>query len=121
LASLNILDCTNRGRDERQEILEGVACTTEHDDSKLALGEVLLELKISISGDEDGKARRFGRVEQRPVLEARPGLLLDGSNLVPCQNGRELSRELLIEQDAHARLPLHGLLRELQRPALSTP
>ena len=83
LAGLNHLDCANRGRDERYEIFKGVACAAEDNYSKLPFGEILLELKISISSDEDGEAGRFGSIEQLPVREPRPGLLLDGSNFVP--------------------------------------
>ena len=64
LARLNDLDCGDRGRDERHEILKGIACTAEDDDSKLPFGEILLELKISISRDKDGEAGGLGCVEQ---------------------------------------------------------
>jgi len=60
---LNNVDCANRGWDERHEILKGVASAAEHDYSKLAFGEVLLELKTSISCNEDGEAGCFGFVE----------------------------------------------------------
>ena len=117
MASLNNFDCINRSRNERHEILKGVACAAEHDDAKLALDKVLLELKISISGHEDGEAVGFGCIEQLAVLQPGPDLLLNGSDLVPSQKRSELPRELLIEQNAHARLPLHGLLPALLRPA----
>jgi hypothetical protein len=59
---LNYLDCANRGRYEPHEILKGVAGTAKNDDSKLTLGEVLLELKISIARDEHGEAGGLGCV-----------------------------------------------------------
>jgi hypothetical protein len=110
LASLNDLDCLNRSRDKRDEILEGIARSAEHNDSDSSFGNILLELKVTISRHEDGETGGFGCVKQLSVLQPDPQLLLDGSNVVPCQKRRELPRQLLIEQNAHERLPLHGLL-----------
>jgi hypothetical protein len=121
LARVNNFDCADHGRDERNEILKGVAGAAEHDDSDLPFGKILLELKISISCHEDSEADSFGCIEQLAILQPSPRLLVDGSDLVPSQKRRKLPRELLIEQNAHARLPLHGPLPRQPQPALSTP
>ena len=68
LARLNNFDCVNRSRDERHEILQGIACATEHDDSQFPFGEILLELKISIPRHEDGEADGFSGIEKLSVL-----------------------------------------------------
>ena len=68
LASSNCLDCANRTRDERQEILKSVACTAQNDDAELPFGNVLLELKIPISCDENAEAGGFCCIEQGTVL-----------------------------------------------------
>jgi len=68
LARLNNFDCVNRSRDERHEILQGIACATEHDDSQFPFGEILLELKISIPRHEDGEAGGFSCIEKLSVL-----------------------------------------------------
>jgi hypothetical protein len=73
LARLNDLDGGDCGRDERHEILKGIACTAEDDYPKLPLCEVLLELKISVSRDKDGQAGGLCYVEQCPILEPSPG------------------------------------------------
>ena len=120
LARLNDLDGGDRGRDERHEILKGIACTAEDNYTKLPLCEVLLELKISVSRDKDSEAGGLSYVEQCPILEPSPELLVDGSNFVPNQKRRELPRQLLIEQNAHAPLPRHGLFPKPRPPAPST-
>ncbi len=88
MAKLNNFDCADRGRGERDEILKGVTCAAEHDDSELPFGKILLELKISISCHEDSKAGSFGCIEQLSVRQPSPRLLLDGSDLVPSQKRR---------------------------------
>ena len=120
LARLNNFDRVDRSRDEGHEVLDGVAEGAEHDDSELSCGEILLELNVPISRHEDRKTRGFGGIEQLTVLQSSPRLLLYCSNVVPGQERRQLPRELLIEQNVHARLLLHGLLPAQRQPALST-
>jgi hypothetical protein len=39
-------------------------------------------LKVLISGHKNGEARRLCCGQQRAILQAGPGLLLDGSNVM---------------------------------------
>jgi len=101
LGWLNGADRANRGWHERHEIFKGIANGAEYDNSEFSLAEILLKLEVAVSRQQHGEAGRFGGVEQLPVLEPSPGLLLDGPNVVPEQEWSELPGELLVKQDAH--------------------
>ena len=55
-----------------------------------------------------------GVLEDGTILWTGPRFLLNRSNHVADQEGRELPRQLLIEQNAHARSPPHERLRDPQ-------
>ncbi|HET9362445.1 MAG TPA: hypothetical protein VFO58_21985 [Vicinamibacterales bacterium] len=69
---MNDLDCTHRGLDERREILDGVARAAEDHDSKLPIGKILLELKISIPGHEDSETGGFSCFQELSILQPGP-------------------------------------------------
>ena len=85
LARSNNLDCADRRLDQCHEILKGVAHAAEDHYSQLASDEILLKLRISISRKEDVETSGFSRIEQLPILESSPRLLMDSSNLVAGQ------------------------------------
>ena len=94
-------------RNKRQQVLESVAGAAEHDDPELSFAEILLELKVPISRDENSETGGLGCVEQLSVLQPGPGLLLAVRMSCPLRRGANC-RGMLIEQNAHARLPLMG-------------
>ncbi len=75
-----------------------------------------MKLEVLVPGHQNGEVCGFGRLQQGAILQAGPRFLLNGSNSVASQEGRELPRQLLIEQNAHEPSPLHGPLPELPQP-----
>lgn len=122
LAWLNDADCANRGWHEGRKVFKRIADGAEYDDDdELSLAEILLKREVAISSQQHGEAGRFSGIEQLPVLEPSPGLLLDRPNVMPNQEGSELPGQLLVKQDAHVRSRPHGRLPARQRPARETP
>ena len=77
--------------------------------------------EVLVSRDEYGEARRLGPDEQRAVLQPSPRLLLNRSNNVSNEVLGELSRQLLIEENEHARSPLHQQPPERPPPVPAIP
>jgi len=90
-----------RVRHQRREILDGIACGNQDDDSEINASKVLLILKIVIGSHERREPRLGGLPKQCAILCARPTLLLNGPDLVTYEIGRQLARQLLIDQNAH--------------------
>ena len=93
---LSRLDALDRGQylgDQRKEIL---------------VGQILLVLKIPVSGDEDREPGSPCLCEQCAVLEPGLGLLLHRPDLVARKVPRELPWQLLIEENAHERSQPRG-------------
>ena len=88
-------------RHKRQQILKGVAGRDEHHDSKNYRAEILLVFEIAIDRSKGVEAGLDCSTQQFPVPCPGPPLLLNGEDLVPHKVRRELTRQLLIEQNAH--------------------
>jgi hypothetical protein len=88
LASLNFFECFQRRRDQRRQIFNRIACRSENNDADRAIGQVLLKPKTAVSGEQYRKAGCLGGREQVAILQARPRLLLDCSDMVPDQKRR---------------------------------
>ncbi len=99
-------------RDERKKIFERVAWRNHDDDTEGCAREILLELDILISREQDLETLRSRTTEKFTVRNARPALLLHGNDVMPSQLACELTRKLLIEQDAHRRSEPRAQLRE---------
>lgn len=63
----------------------------------------LLELQIPVGGDEDFEPVRCGPAQQLAIGQPGPALLLNRANVMTPQLASQLARQLLIEQNAHAR------------------
>jgi hypothetical protein len=74
----------------------------------------------SIGRQEDLEARFRGASQQLPVSEPSPALLLNRADFMAKEFLCQLSRQLLIEQDAHASSVPRGLLRARPRPVHAT-
>jgi hypothetical protein len=103
--------------DERKEIFECVARRHDDEDTESCAAEILLELEILISREQDLETLCGCTTQEFAVRDASPTLLLHGSDVMTGQLACELTRELLIEQDAHRRLEPRAQLREQRWPA----
>lgn len=61
-----------------------------------------LMFNVLVSAHDDRESSRPGLVAQHAFLQPRPSFLLDHSNVIPNQMPSELSRQLPIEENAHA-------------------
>ena len=84
------------------------------------MGQILLVLKIPVSGDEDREPGSPCLCEQCAVLEPGLGLLLHRPDLVARKVPRELPWQLLIEENAHERSQPRGPPRGRPRLVPST-
>ena len=85
LAGSNPCDCQKRGRNKGSEILESDARRNENNDTEPRPSQVLLELEVPVSRDEDFEPGVRGSLKQLAVLQTRPTLLLHRANLMPCE------------------------------------
>ena len=98
--------------DQRLEGLKPVCVRHQHDDRHGQLREVLLELDVLVSSEDDVEGVRSLR-QERAVLQSRPSQFGDGADLVASQQLGEGAWERLIEEDAHSWSEAHWLPREL--------
>ncbi len=108
-------------RSERCEHGERVAIRLNDNDPYPTAAQVLLIAEPLIGGNER-VVLGLGGIEERPVIEIRPPSLVNRVHDVPREMGGEATRQVAVEQDAHAARPaLRGgrvgderLLGELQ-------
>src|ERR1700730_11605104 len=112
VARVATLNRFQRRRYTWQQVFQRVARRHEHHNKEARHLQVLLELQILVARNEDFKARGESLLEKGAVLQPRPALLLGRSNVVADEVRGELTRQLLIEEDAHfrsqRRVPLRG-------------
>jgi len=85
LAGSHACDCQKRSRNKRSQILESDARRNENNDAEPRPSQVLLELEVPVSRDEDFEPGVRGSLKQLAVLQTRPTLLLHRANLMPCE------------------------------------
>ena len=85
LAGSHPCDCQKRSRNKRSQILESDARRNENNDTEPRPSQVLLELEVPVSRDEDFEPGVRGSLKQLAVFQTRPTLLLHRANLMPCE------------------------------------
>jgi hypothetical protein len=73
----------------------------EYQDSEPTTGELLLEAKLLIRGDEYLEARLFRRREQLPIWPRRPAEFVSGGHLMAGKFSAQGGWRSLIEEDPH--------------------
>jgi hypothetical protein len=98
-----LYDRSQESGHEREQVFERIARGHQDDDAERWSTEVLLELQVRFGGDENLKSVRSGAAQQLAVGQPGPASLLNRAGLVAQELASQLARQLLIEQNAHAR------------------
>ena len=114
-------DRPQRFRYQWKQIFERVTDSAEYDDAQSPIRDVLLVLETSIASHEDGEACLLRLVEQDPVLESGPRLLLDRPHVMAHEMSGELPGQLFIEENAHGRSQHRERPRVPLSPVLARP
>ena len=71
----------------------------------------LLKLQVAIGSDQYFETRHGGYTQELAILKTGPATLLNRANIVAGDLSGEMSRQLLIEQNAHPPLNPHAGLK----------
>lgn len=102
---------------ERCDVLDAIRVRSEDHDRQPGTWNVLLVLELPIRRDERVEPGRRRAAEQLAVLHGRPPLCLDHPRSVPNEQRHQLSRQRLINEDAHGRPALRPRVRAPPWPA----
>jgi hypothetical protein len=94
-------------RDERLDLIDHESPRVEDDDREVVPRQVLLELEVRVAGDEDISGLRQGG-QQIAIPHPLEPEVLDVPDVQSraIKQRRELTRDVLVDDDAHGRYPV---------------